>query len=65
MEAAKAEIRNPTPDNDPDGVFVNVDIPKAADPVAATPAGETPVHPPVREVGLDPEPVEPPKARTA
>lgn len=76
VEAAKAaEIRNPTPDNDPDGAFINVEIPK--DPVQSTaPAsaggqsGGQPVatmaHPPVREVGLEPEPVEAaPKARLA
>jgi len=65
-EAAKTpEIRNPTPDNDPDGVFVNVDIPKPAEPVvASTPAADAPLHPPVREVGLDPEPATP-KARSA
>jgi sec-independent protein translocase protein TatB len=65
VETAKApEIRNPTPDNDPDGAFINVDIPKPAEPVASV-ASETAAHPPVREVGLDPEPAEPPKVRTA
>lgn len=67
VEAAKApEIRNPTPDNDPDGAFIQVDIPKPAEAIAAaTPAVETSSHPPVREVGLDPEPAPAPKARTA
>jgi len=43
---------NPTPENDVDGVFVKLDIPKAPEPV---------IHAPVREIGLD-KPAEAPAA---
>ncbi len=59
VEVAKAaEPKNPTPDNDPDGAFIQVDIPRAAD-VAATHAPADGIsHMPVREVGLDSEPAQ-------
>lgn len=42
-KAAKS-VQNPSPENDTDSVFVNIDIPKADEPM---------IHAPVREVGLD------------
>ena len=62
VEAAKApEIKNPTPENDPDGAFIQVDIP----PAAPAPVAEAGAHEPVREVGLDPEPSKVAAARSA
>ena len=54
-----AEIKNPTPDNDPDGAFIQVDIPP---PVISADVAN---HPPVREVGLDAEPLAAPKPAKA
>lgn len=52
--AARPAVQNPTPENDTDSVFVNIDIPKAEEPV---------IHAPVREVGLEaPAPAESSKA---
>jgi sec-independent protein translocase protein TatB len=53
-----AEIKNPTPENDPDGAFIQVDIPPppSAETVQADVATAAAQHAPVREVGLDPEP---------
>lgn len=62
VEAVKApEPKNPTPENDPDGAFIQVEIPPAAPAVAM----ETAAHEPVREVGLEPEPAKPAAARSA
>ncbi len=57
VEVVKApEPKNPTPDNDPDGAFIQVDIPKASDVAAAYAPADTTPHAPVREVGLESDP---------
>ena len=52
---AKNAPKNPTPDNDPDGAFIQIEIPKPGDSLIVADA----VHAPVREVGLEPAPAPP------
>ncbi len=66
-QAGKPAIQNPTPENDPDSAFAHLEIPPASEAAPAVAAIDAKVHAPVREVGLDPEPVasEQTKARRA
>ena len=65
--AKPPEPKNPTPENDPDGAFIQIDIPAPIEPVLTETAAAP--HAPVREVGLEPEPAvagaHPLKAREA
>ncbi len=55
--AVQGPFVNPTPENDPDSVFSKLDIPPPSEPLDASRPLETAAHAPLREVGLESDPV--------